>query len=134
MILMYNTLFTKTKKCVLVEVPDLNILTEGKNLQDAILMARDAIGATILTLEDNGKKAPKMSEKIDIKKGTFYKDGDTIISIVDIDMDEYRAKYDNKMIRRNITIPHWLNEKAKKLKINVSKLLQEALKDKVATF
>ena len=132
MVLMYNVLFTKTKKCILVEVPDLDILTEGKNMQDAIFMARDAIGATILTLEDNGRKPPKMSEKINIKKGTFYKEGETIVSIVDIDMDEYRAKYDNKMIRRNITIPHWLNEKAKKLKINVSKLLQEALKDKVA--
>ena len=132
MILMYNVLFTKTKKCILVEVPDLDILTEGKNMQDAILMARDAIGATILTMEENGIKPPKMSDKININKGTFSKHGKTIVSIVDIDIDEYKAKYDNKMIRRNITIPHWLNEKAKKLKINVSKVLQEALKDKVA--
>ena len=41
MVLIYNVLFTKTKKCVLVEVPDLNILTEGKDMQDAISMARD---------------------------------------------------------------------------------------------
>ena len=132
MVLMYNVLFTKTKKCILVEVPDLDILTEGKNMQDAIYMARDAIGATILTLEDNGKKPPKMSAELDVKKGTFSKNGKTIISIVDIDIDEYKAKYDNRMIRRNITIPHWLNEKAKKFKINVSKVLQEALKDKIA--
>ena len=134
MILMYNVLFTKTKNCILIEVPDLDILSEGKNMQDAILMARDAIGATILTLEDNGKKPPKMTKEINVKKGTFSNKGKTIVSIVDIDMDEYKAKYDNKMIRRNITIPHWLNEKAKKLRINVSKVLQEALKDKVAMF
>ena len=125
-------LFTKTKKCILVEVPDLDILTEGKNMQDAIYMARDAIGATILTLEDSGKKPPKMSDEVNVKKGTFSKYGKTIVTIVDIDMDEYKAKYHNRMIRRNITIPHWLNEKAKKMKINVSKVLQEALKEKVA--
>lgn len=132
MVLIYNVLFTKTKKSVLVEVPDLNILTEGKDMQDAISMARDAIGATILSMEEHKLKFPKPSETINVKKGTFSKEGKTIVSVVDIDMNEYKAKYDYKKIRRNVTIPHWLNEKAKKLKINVSKVLQDALMEKVA--
>lgn len=132
MVLIYNVLFTKVKAAVLVEVPDLEILTEGKDMKEAIYMARDAIGATILSMKDNGIKIPKPSDKINIKKGTFTKKGPTIVSIVDIDIDEYEAKHDNKMIRRNVTIPHWLNEKAKQFKINVSKVLQEALKEKIA--
>ncbi len=39
----YPVLFTKTETDVLVEVPDLGILTEGKDMSNAIEMARDAI-------------------------------------------------------------------------------------------
>ncbi len=36
----YPVLFTKTKDCILVEVPDLEVLTEGKDMENAIEMAR----------------------------------------------------------------------------------------------
>ena len=39
----YPAFFTKTNDKVLVEVPDLDILTEGNDMNDAIDMARDAI-------------------------------------------------------------------------------------------
>ena len=39
----YPVFFTKTNDKVLVEVPDLDILTEGNDMNDAIDMARDAI-------------------------------------------------------------------------------------------
>lgn len=34
---------------------------------------------------------------------------------------------DNKTVRRNVTIPNWLNQEAEKAHINISKVLQEAL-------
>lgn len=40
----YPVIFTEVENVILVEVPDLEILTEGKDMQDAIEMARDAIG------------------------------------------------------------------------------------------
>ena len=43
--IIYPVFFTQTETNVLIEVPDLEILTEGKNLSDAIVMARDAIKA-----------------------------------------------------------------------------------------
>ena len=39
----YPIYLTKTDDIILVEVPDLEILTEGKDMNDAIDMARDAI-------------------------------------------------------------------------------------------
>lgn len=39
----YPVFFTKADTVILVEVPDLGIITEGKNMIDAIDMARDAI-------------------------------------------------------------------------------------------
>ena len=124
----YQVIFTKLKKGnYLIEVPDLDCLTEGKNLNDAIKMARDAIGIKGITLEDMGEKIPKASDKIDIKKGTFYNEGGSIISYVDVDFDDYRRSIDNKMVRRNVTLPNWMDRLAEKEHLNVSKVLQDAI-------
>lgn len=129
----YPVIFTQTDNCVLVEVPDLSILTEGSEMADAIDMARDAIGLKGITLEDNRDTIPEPSEmeSIDLKQGAFFTDGKSYISLVDIDFAIYRAQNDNKMVRRNVTIPSWLNTEADRMKINVSKVLQEALSEKV---
>lgn len=39
---------------------------------------------------------------------------------------------DYKMVCRNVTLPNWLNLEAERLHLNVSKVLQEALSEKVA--
>ena len=125
----YPVIFTKTEDCILVEVPDLQILTEGKDLVDAIEMARDAIGLKGISLEDAGMEIPEASdiESVDASKGTFADDGEGMVSVVDIDFMEYRRKVDNKTVRRNVTLTNWLNREAETAHINVSKVLQEAL-------
>ncbi|MCM1107365.1 MAG: type II toxin-antitoxin system HicB family antitoxin [Blautia sp.] len=123
----YPVLFTKTKECILVEVPDLEILTEGKDMKNAIDMARDAMELMCVTLEDHKKEIPIPSATLDIRKGTFAEDGETIVSYVDIDSGEYRRKIDTKTVRKNVTIPSWLNYEAEHAGINVSRVLQEAL-------
>ena len=48
----YPVIFTQLKDkkdTVLINVPDMDILTEGFGLSDAIEMARDAIGANGIT-------------------------------------------------------------------------------------
>ena len=125
----YPVIFTKTEDCILVEGPDLQILTEGKDLVDAIEMARDAIGLKGISLEDAGMEIPEASDikSVDASKGTFADDGEGMVSVVDIDFMEYRRKVDNKTVRRNVTLPNWLNREAETAHINVSKVLQEAL-------
>lgn len=125
----YPVIFTQTEDAVLIEVPDLRILTEGKDMADAIYMARDAIELMCVTMEDDNEEIPTPSDikDIDVKKGTFAEEGNSIISIVDIDSSEYRRKVDNKSVRRNVTLPSWLNYEAEQSHINVSKVLQDAL-------
>ena len=43
----------------------------------------------------------------------------------------YRNRLDNKAVRRNVTLPNWLNQEAEKSHLNVSKVLQEALMAKL---
>lgn len=127
----YPVFFTKTDTVVLVEVPDLEILTEGKNMTDAIEMARDAIELKCVSMEDDGVEIPLPSEisDLDVNNGIFAEEGTTIISFVDIDSGEYRRKIDTKTVRKNVTIPSWLNYEAEHAGINVSRVLQEALMD-----
>ncbi len=129
----YPVIFTQEEDAVLVEVPDLSIFTQGTDLADAIYMARDAIGLMVISAEDEGEKAPEPSgaAEIDITKTEFYKENNSFLSMVDIDLEEYRRKNDNKMVRRNVTLPNWMNVAVEKEHLNVSKVLQEALKERL---
>ncbi|MDY2912243.1 MAG: type II toxin-antitoxin system HicB family antitoxin [Agathobacter sp.] len=128
----YPVIFTPLndeKDTVLIEVPDLDILTEGYGMADAVEMARDAIGLKGISYQDKGIDLPEPSalNGIDVSQGTFAEEGTGCVSFVDINFDEYRRKVDNKTVRRNVTLPNWLNLEAEKAHINVSKVLQEAL-------
>lgn len=132
----YPTFLTRTNDkndTVLVEVPDLEIITEGYGIEDGISMARDAIGLKVIYLEDENKPVPDSSSITDFNTsdGTFANEGDTILTLVDVDLTEYRKKVDNKSVRRNVTLPNWLNREAEAAHINVSNVLQEALKEKL---
>ena len=132
----YPVIFTDVDTNILIEVPDLGIITEANEegkakgtMADAIMMARDAIGINCIEAEDNAKKIIQPSEiyDIDVSKGTFYGEGQMILSLVDVDLTSYRKMLDNRTVRRNVTLPNWLNQEAEKAHVNVSKVLQEAL-------
>lgn len=136
----YPVIFTEIDTNILIEVPDLQIFTEANDeakpkgsIADAIMMARDAIGLACISMEDEGKVIPQASELqgIDVSKGAFYEEGEGIISLVDVDLAAYRRMMDNKTVRRNVTLPNWLNQEAELAHINVSKVLQEALMAKL---
>ncbi|MBQ7765349.1 MAG: type II toxin-antitoxin system HicB family antitoxin [Lachnospiraceae bacterium] len=125
----YPVYFTKAKDIILVEVPDLEILTEGKDMNDAFKMARDAMELKCVSLEDAKQEipAPSKMKDLDVLKGIFAKEGETVISLIDMDSTEYRRKIDTRTVRRNVALPSWLNYEAEKAGINVSRVLQEAL-------
>lgn len=53
------------------------------------------------------------------------------VSFISIDMDEYRKKFNNKSIKKTLSIPEWLNYLSERNNINFSQVLQEALKEKL---
>lgn len=126
---MYPVIFTQTKNCILIEIPDLDIFSEGKDMEEAIEMARDAISLKIVSLEDNWEKVPEATEifMIDVSKSAFANEGKSFLSIVDVDITEYRRKIDTKPVRRNVSLPGWLNYAAEEAGLNVSRVLQKAL-------
>ena len=125
----YPVFFCKTKNCILIEVPDFNILSEGVNMNDAINMARDAIELQCVSMEDANEPIPQPTDisSLSIANCTFANNGTIYTSLVDIDSSEYRRRTDTKTVRRNVALPSWLNYEAEKSGINVSRILQEAL-------
>lgn len=116
----------------LVCVPDLEIFTEGDSFADAIEMARDAIGLTGISMEDNKEELPVPSDQMaameKVKQNTEDVDfSQGVLTYVDVDFSEYRKKVDTKTVRRNVALPSWLNYEAEHAGINVSRVLQEAL-------
>ena len=135
----YPTFIAVAGDDYLVYIPDMDIYTEGHSLEDAIDMARDAIGLKGVDFQNDGKIIPEASNyeqavakaKEDMEGEDFdYTQG--ILTMVDVDFSEYRKKMDNRMVRRNVTLPNWLNMEAERLNLNVSKVLQEALPDRVS--
>lgn len=132
----YPVFIAQDAQDYLVYVPDLDIYTEGKSMADAIYMARDAIGLKGIDYEDDGKELPAASSYDEaIKKAKAdteifdYSTG--VLTMVDVDFTEYRKKHDNRMVKKNCTIPYYLNVEAERLGINFSKLLQEALVQRI---
>lgn len=87
------------------------------------------IDAKCVSLEDAKQEIPAPSKisDLDIFKCIFATEGETIISLIDMDSTEYRRKIDTRTVRRNVALPSWLNYEAEKAGINVSRVLQEAL-------
>lgn len=106
-----------------VTVPDLpGCVTEGATLADAILMAEDAAAGWVLDELEDGNAAPAASAIHDVKvaPGEF-------VNLLVLDMEAYAEKYGEKAVRKNLTIPAWLNTFAEKHQVNFSQVLTDAL-------
>jgi len=114
-----------------VIVPDLKgCITEGKDFASAFEMAVDAASGWVLTSLEDGESIPKASNQ-NIVKADEYENG--FVNLIVLDMDSYIEKYGSKSVRKNCTIPAWLNTKAEEANINFSAVLQEALQQKLFT-
>jgi predicted RNase H-like HicB family nuclease len=120
----YPILLSKGDKYIVVYVPDFNINTQGIDEAEAMEMARDAIGILGVDMEDENEALPVPTALTDIKK----ENNSDIITLVDVDFTEYRRKNDMRAVKKNCTIPSWLNFEAEKAGVNFSALLQTALK------
>ncbi len=107
-----------------VEVPDLpGCISEGDTLAEAINMITDAASGWVLDELEDGKKVPDSSSYNDICKR--FK-GETV-SVIVLDMASYAEKFGKKSVRKNVTIPSWLNTFAEDNKLSLSEVLQNAL-------
>lgn len=121
----YPIIMTKGKEHIVVYIPDFDINTQGTDVADAMEMARDAIGIVGIDMQDDGEQLPCASDAAEIQKTAPV---GSIVSLVDIDFAEYRRKNDMRSVKKNCTLPSWLNFEAEKAGLNFSAILQAAIK------
>ena len=122
----YPIILTPDSTGYVVDIPDFQIGTQGDSIPEAMEMARDAIGLMGIDMEDDGKTLPQPSALESVSKCP----GDTV-TLVDVDFTEYRRQNDTRTVRRNVSLPSWLNAAAEKAGLNVSAVLQSALKQQL---
>lgn len=122
----YPIILTPDEIGYVVYIPDFDANTQGDTLTEAIEMARDVIGLMGIDLEDDKKEipAPSLASQIKAVEGA-------LVSLVDVDFGEYRRKHEMRTVRKNVSLPSWLNEAAEAANINFSAILQNALKSEL---
>lgn len=112
-----------------VIIPDLpGCVTEGDTLADAILMGTDAASGWILDELEDGNELPPASDIKDIKL-----EADGVINLLVLDMDAYAEKYGSKAVRKNLTIPAYMNTYAEAHGLSLSQVLQESISKKMVS-
>ena len=106
--------------------PDFGGATFGDDLQDAMDLAQDYLGGTIIDYLDDKEPLPEPSA-VSLLKADEYPNG--FVSLVSVDADAYRSQ---KAVKKTLTIPAWLDKEATARHINFSQVLQEALKQQLS--
>lgn len=124
----YPAIFTPDKEGgYTVVFPDLEgCFTEGNTLTEALYMAKDALALVLYGYEKDKRTIPNPANPGDfsLREGEF-------VNYIACDTLEYRKMYNNKSVKKTLTIPEWLNEAAMAVDINFSQVLQDALKVKL---
>ncbi len=115
--IMYPAVFHKEDNAYWVEFPDLcGCQSYGDTLGETMENAKEALAAYCITLIDEKRKLPKVSEleEIDADGG--------IIALVETNLTNL-----TKSVKKTLTIPAWLNKAAEERHVNFSDTLQKAL-------
>ena len=106
-----------------VTFPDLTgCAAEGTSLAEAIYNAAEAACAWTLKELQKGNMVPNATGRQSIKCSR-----NEFVNLIALDIDSYAEKHGNKAVRKNLTIPAWLNTFAEKKHLNCSWILQTEL-------
>ncbi len=101
--------------------PDLpGCITEGKTLGEAMRMAQSALTQWVEYLKDKKETIPTASnlQSVDIEAGEF-------VNLIRADVKDGRA------VKRTVSLPKWMDEAVAEAGLSLSKVLQDALKQRL---
>jgi predicted RNase H-like HicB family nuclease len=106
-----------------IEFPDLpGCYTDGDSLEEIMENAEEALGAYLAVKMEYGEEIPKASDINDISS-------EGIKTYISVDVNKYHK--DTKAVKKMLSIPSWLAKEAEDRHYSLSKVLQEALIEKM---
>ncbi|MDR0922040.1 MAG: type II toxin-antitoxin system HicB family antitoxin [Lactobacillales bacterium] len=107
-----------------IEFPDFqNGATEGDNLEESMIMAKEFLASIIAYYIDNEMELPKPTDI------TTLNVSDGFTTLIQVDPSPFIRN--NKTVRKNVTVPEWLVKLADKAQVNYSETLTNALEEKL---
>jgi len=107
-----------------ITFPDLpGCISEGKDLNNALEMSQDALSQWLSYLIEEERDIPEPQEPTTIKTTE-----NQFVNLVKA------KKLNTKAVRRTVSIPAWMDKSASEAGLSLSKILQDALKEKISNF
>lgn len=105
------------------KVPDIaGCISSGKTIDEALYYITDALHECLLVLEDEQATIPTPSPY-----KSFVPSNGEIYTLIPVDTLAFRKNTDTHAVRKNVSIPAWMDYQAKKMGLNLSQTLQDAL-------
>lgn len=105
-----------------VTFPDLSgCISEGKTLENALFMAQSALKQWIGYLTDKKMEIPEPLTREEIKISA-----DEFVNFICADVKDCKA------VKRTVSIPKWMDDKAVQSGLSLSRVLQNALFEKLS--
>ena len=104
------------------EFPDLEgCFSQGDSEKEIVENAQEALEGYLVTTLEEGKKLTKASDIRNLRAK-----GKDFLTYISCDIEGI-----GKSVRKNVTLPFWLDRLAEKARINFSQTLQESLMQKL---
>ena len=119
----YPVVLSPSKVGYVATIPDIDRGTQGSSIAEAMEMARDLLGMWATYEQDKGRVVPEPSATLPVAAPG------EIVTLVDIDFDEYRREVDTTAERTNVSLPRNLKRKAEAAGLSFSQELQTRLRE-----
>lgn len=107
-----------------IRFPDIsNGFTFAESEDEIMESAKEVLELCLYDLEENGNEIPSPTSF-----SSLLNKGLSVV-LVEVWMPLVRDKFQNKSVKKTLTIPKWLNDAAQEYNINFSQLLQTAIKN-----
>ena len=104
-----------------ITYPDLpGCISEGKSLGNAMYMAQAALTQWVEYLTDKNEVVPVASDLTDVST-----DSGEFVNLIRADVKDGRA------VKRTVSIPKWMDDKVSEAGLSLSRVLQDALREKL---
>ena len=122
----YPAIIHKESDGLWLEFPDLEgCFTQGDSLEELMENAEEALGGYLAVKMEYDEEVSNPSDIRDI-----HESSDGLKTYVSVDVNKYHK--DTRAVKKMLSIPAWLANEADKRHYSLSKVLQEALLEKIS--
>lgn len=119
----YPAVFYKEDNGYTIIFPDFGGASQGDNLDDAMYNAQEFLDSIVAYYMDENIPLPQPTDMKNYEHDPIFKNYDYITTLVRANP----LRFSQKKVRKNVTIPEYLNLKAEEDHLNISRFLTDEL-------